>query len=102
VPARAHRFGAGSSATDLRNEPGVAFGRARKRADRRLARKCHPDVSKEPDAGARFKEVAEAQEALIDVERRAACDEIAQRHDSGRCLVHHGTLPSATRCEDAA
>jgi curved DNA-binding protein len=49
-----------------------------------LARKYHPDVSKEPDAEARFKEVAEAHEALIDAERRAAYDDIAQRHASGQ------------------
>lgn len=54
-----------------------------KRAYRKLARKYHPDVSKEPDAEARFKEVAEAHEALIDAERRAAYDDIAQRHASG-------------------
>jgi curved DNA-binding protein len=55
-----------------------------KRAYRKLARKYHPDVSKEPDAEARFKEVAEAHEALIDPERRAAYDEIVQRHASGQ------------------
>ena len=55
-----------------------------KRAYRKLARKYHPDVSKEPDAEARFKQVAEAHEALIDVERRAAYDDIAQRHASGQ------------------
>ncbi len=55
-----------------------------KRAYRKLARKYHPDVSKEPDAEVRFKDVAEAHEALIDVERRAAYDEIAQRHADGR------------------
>ncbi|MET0518586.1 MAG: DnaJ C-terminal domain-containing protein [Burkholderiaceae bacterium] len=55
-----------------------------KRAYRKLARKYHPDVSKEPDAEARFKEVAEAHEALIDPERRAAYDDIAQRHASGQ------------------
>lgn len=55
-----------------------------KRAYRKLARKYHPDVSKEPDAEARFKEVAEAHEALIDTERRAAYDNIAQRHASGQ------------------
>jgi curved DNA-binding protein len=54
-----------------------------KRAYRKLARKFHPDVSKEPDAEARFKEVAEAHEALIDPERRAAYDEIGQRHARG-------------------
>ncbi|MFY7914595.1 MAG: DnaJ C-terminal domain-containing protein [Rubrivivax sp.] len=57
-----------------------------KRAYRKLARKYHPDVSKEPDAETRFKEVAEAHEALIDAERRAAYDDIAQRHASGQAF----------------
>jgi curved DNA-binding protein len=55
-----------------------------KRAYRKLARKYHPDVSKEPHAEARFKEVAEAHEALIDAERRVAYDDIAQRQASGK------------------
>jgi len=55
-----------------------------KRAYRKLARKFHPDVSKETDAEARFKEVAEAHEALIDPERRAAYDDIGQRHARGQ------------------
>lgn len=50
-----------------------------KRAYRKLARKYHPDVSKEPDAEARFKDVAEAHEALIDPERRAAYDDLMSR-----------------------
>ena len=54
-----------------------------KRAYRKLARKFHPDVSKEPDAEARFKEVAEANEALSDPERRAAYDEVGQRYGNG-------------------
>jgi curved DNA-binding protein len=57
-----------------------------KRAYRKLARKYHPDVSKEPDSEARFKAVAEAHEALIDPERRAAYDDIAQRHASGQAF----------------
>lgn len=57
-----------------------------KRAYRKLARKFHPDVSKEADAEARFKEIAEAHEALIDAERRAAYDDIAQRHASGQAF----------------
>ena len=58
-----------------------------KRAYRKLARKFHPDVSKEPDAESRFKEVAEAHQALIDPERRAAYDEISQRHARGESFA---------------
>jgi curved DNA-binding protein len=55
-----------------------------KRAYRKLARKFHPDVSKEPDAEARFKEVAEAYEALQDPQKRAAYDEVGRRYESGQ------------------
>ena len=55
-----------------------------KRAYRKLARKYHPDVSKEPDAEARFKEVAEAYDALNDAEKRAAYDEIGNRYRKGQ------------------
>jgi curved DNA-binding protein len=51
-----------------------------KRAYRKLARKYHPDVSKEPDAEAQFKEVAEAYEVLKDPERRAAYDAVGTQH----------------------
>ncbi|HEY4082549.1 MAG TPA: DnaJ C-terminal domain-containing protein [Burkholderiaceae bacterium] len=54
-----------------------------KRAYRKLARKYHPDVSKETDAEARFKEVAEAYEALNEPQRRAAYDAIGQRRQAG-------------------
>jgi curved DNA-binding protein len=52
-----------------------------KRAYRKLARKYHPDVSKETDAEAQFKEVAEAYEALKDPQRRTAYDAIGQRRE---------------------
>jgi curved DNA-binding protein len=55
-----------------------------KRAYRKLARKYHPDVSKEPDAEARFKDVAEANKALNDPERRAAYDEVVRRYKTGQ------------------
>ncbi|MEO8808125.1 MAG: DnaJ C-terminal domain-containing protein [Burkholderiaceae bacterium] len=45
-----------------------------KQAYRKLARKYHPDVSKEKDAEARFKEIGEAGEVLRDPEKRAAYD----------------------------
>jgi curved DNA-binding protein len=50
-----------------------------KRAYRRLARKYHPDVSKEKDAEARFKEIGEAYEVLRDAEKRAAYDQLGRR-----------------------
>lgn len=55
-----------------------------KRAYRKLARKYHPDVSKEPDAEARFKEVGEAYAVLRDPEKRASYDELGANWKSGQ------------------
>jgi curved DNA-binding protein len=49
-----------------------------KAAYRRLARKFHPDVSKEAGAEERFKEIAEAYQTLKDPEKRAAYDELGR------------------------
>jgi len=55
-----------------------------KKAYRRMARKYHPDVSKEPDAEARMKEVNEANAVLSDPEKRAAYDQLGSRYHSGQ------------------
>jgi curved DNA-binding protein len=55
-----------------------------KRAYRKLARKYHPDVSKEKDAEERFKELQEAHEVLKDAEKRAAYDQLGEDWRQGQ------------------
>lgn len=54
-----------------------------KKAYRRLARKYHPDVSKEADATEKFKDIAEAYQTLKDPEKRKAYDQLGS-HPSGQ------------------
>jgi curved DNA-binding protein len=55
-----------------------------KRAYRRLARKFHPDVSKEANAEDKFKEVQEAYEVLKDPQRRSAYDQLGSNWRAGQ------------------
>jgi len=55
-----------------------------KRAYRKLARKYHPDVSKESDAEARFKDLGEAYVVLKDPEKRAAYDQLGADLKAGQ------------------
>jgi len=55
-----------------------------KQAYRKLARKFHPDVSKDPNAEARFKELGEAYAVLKDPEKRAAYDQMGNQWKAGQ------------------
>jgi len=61
-----------------------------KKAYRKLARKYHPDVSKESDATVRMIEVNEANEVLSDPAKRAAYDNLGAQTDA---QAHHDFRP---------
>jgi curved DNA-binding protein len=50
-----------------------------RKAYRKLARKYHPDVSKEADAETKMRDINEAKDVLGDAEKRAAYDQLADR-----------------------
>src|ERR1700727_2260484 len=54
------------------------------RASRNLARKYHPDVSKEKNAEAKFKDVQEAYEVLRDPDKRASYDQLGRDYRPGQ------------------
>jgi len=55
-----------------------------KKAYRKLARKYHPDVSKEANAKEKFQDVSEAYETLRDKEKRAAYDSLGSGFRQGQ------------------
>lgn len=80
-----------------------------KRAYRKLARKYHPDVSKDADAELKFKELGEANEVLKDPEKRAAYDQLGSNWnaqqgfqpppDWGTGFEFHGAPPGGGQRE---
>ncbi len=54
-----------------------------KAAYRKLAQKYHPDVTKDPQGEEKFKEIAEAWQALKDPDKRAAYDQLGSGHRPG-------------------
>lgn len=64
--------------------PKDATADALKKAFRKLARKYHPDVSKEVDAEARMREVNEAYAVLSDPEKRVAYDQLGRGQAPGQ------------------
>jgi molecular chaperone DnaJ len=59
---------------DILDLPRSASDEEIKRSFRKLAQQWHPDVSTDPDADARFKEINEAYQVLSDPQRRGAYD----------------------------
>ncbi|HEU4624867.1 MAG TPA: DnaJ C-terminal domain-containing protein [Steroidobacteraceae bacterium] len=66
------------------NVPRNASADEIKKAYRRLARKYHPDVSKEKNAEEKFKQIQEAYEVLKDPEKRAAYDQLGSNWKAGQ------------------
>lgn len=83
----AHNAGFGMQFKDYYDTLGLKRGAAAeeiKRAYRKLARKYHPDVSKEKNAEAKFKDVQEAYEVLKDPEKRASYDQLGRDYRQGQ------------------
>ncbi len=68
-----------------------------RRAYRKLARKYHPDVNKDPGAEDRFKEISEAYEVLRDEDKRARYDRFGANWRAGEDVSQAGGFDGAFR-----
>jgi curved DNA-binding protein len=80
--------------------PRTASSEEIRRAYRRLARKYHPDVNKEPGAEDRFKEIAEAYEVLRDDEKRARYDRLGPNWKAGQDVSGSSGFGEGFRSQD--
>lgn len=69
---------------DILGVPRTASADEIRKAHRKLAKKYHPDISKEKDAEQRYKEVNEAYEVLKDPEKRQKYDTLGMNWQAGQ------------------
>ena len=78
---------------DILGVPATASDDEIRKAYRKLARKYHPDVSKEADAEVKMRDLNEAKDVLGDKEKRAAYDALAERVARGEGMGQPGGRP---------
>ena len=69
-----------------------------KRAYRKLAHEYHPDISKDPEGEAKFKEIGEAYATLKDPEKRQEYDRLGSRPSGTRSPRAGRTRPASRSC----
>ena len=63
-----------------------------RKAYRKLAKKYHPDVSKEKDADVRYREINEAYEVLKDPDKRGRYDTLGANWEQGQEMKRQAVL----------
>src|SRR5690606_35171674 len=80
---------------DVLGVPRTATQEEIQRAYRRLARRYHPDVNKDPSAEDRFKEISEAYHVLSDPESRRRYDRFGPAYREAPTGAGAGPWPGA-------